>query len=86
MTFHTNCLLVQNHWVLGYKIDGFIKIYDEIKYVVLLSFTWFDKILHTYKWKKDITDSSIKHNFAKIRIDSYNSLPMEKILTLLLLC
>ena len=52
MTFHTNCLLVQNHWVLGYKIDGFIKIYDAIKYVVLLSFTWFDKILHTYKWKK----------------------------------
>ena len=23
-----------------------------------------------YKWKKDITDSSIKHNFVKIRIDS----------------
>ena len=27
-----------------YKIDGFIKIYDGIKYLVLLSCTWFDEI------------------------------------------
>ena len=30
--------------------------------------------------KIDITDS-INHNFGRIRIDSYNSLPIEKILT-----
>ena len=30
--------------------------------------------------KKMVTDS-INHNFARIRIDSYNSLPIEKILT-----
>ena len=30
--------------------------------------------------KKMVTDS-INHNFARIRIDSYNSLPTEKILT-----
>ena len=30
--------------------------------------------------KSGITDS-INHNFARIRIDSYNSLPIEKILT-----
>ena len=34
----------------------------------------------SYKWKSGITDS-INHNFGKIRIDSYNSLPIEKILT-----
>ena len=31
----------------------------------------------SYKWKNDITDSSI-YNFREIRIDSYNSLPAEK--------
>ena len=30
--------------------------------------------------KRGITDS-INHNFARIRIDPYNSLPIEKILT-----
>ena len=30
--------------------------------------------------KNGVTDS-INHNFARIRIDSYNSLPIEKILT-----
>ena len=34
----------------------------------------------SYKWKSGITDS-INHNFGKIRIDSYNSLSFETILT-----
>ena len=44
MTFHTNCLWVQNHCVLGSIKDGFTEIYDGNKYLQLLSFTWFDKI------------------------------------------
>ena len=43
-----------------------IKICDRIKYLIT------EKIV--------ITDSA-NHNFARIRIDSYNSLPIEKILT-----
>ena len=43
-----------------------IKICDRIKYIIT------EKI--------GITDSA-NHNFARIRIDSYNSLPIEKILT-----
>ena len=43
-----------------------IKICDRIKYLIT------EKI--------GITDSA-NHNFARIRIDSYNSLPIEKILT-----
>ena len=31
--------------------------------------------------KKNGIAGSINHNFARIRIDSYNSLPIEKILT-----
>ena len=43
-----------------------IKICDRIKYLIT------EKI--------GITDSA-NHNFARIRIDSYNSLPIEEILT-----
>ena len=50
------------------EIDGFIKIYDGIRYLELL------------REKGYITDS-INNNFAIIRINPYNSLPIEKILT-----
>ena len=42
---------------------------------------WFDRICDRIKYKmknKDITDS-VNHTFVRIRIDSYNSLPTEKI-------
>ena len=60
------------------KIDGFIRILDgEIKHLVLFDHELFDKICDRIT---DITDS-INHNFRKIRIYSYNSLPIEEILT-----
>ena len=40
----------------------------------------FDRIKYILSEKSGITDS-VNHNFGKIRIDSYNSLPIEKILT-----
>ena len=45
-----------------------------IKFVIRLN------ILYLTSEKSDITDSA-NHNFGEIRIDSYNSLPIEKILT-----
>ena len=64
------------------KIDGFIKIYDGIR--LILDRSWFHKICDSINYlvseKSDITDS-IYHNFARIRIDSYNSLPTKKPLT-----
>ena len=66
------------------KIDGFIKIYYGITYLVLFDCGWFDKICESIKYhisdKVCITDS-INHNFGRTRIDSYNSLPIEIILT-----
>ena len=63
------------------KIDGFIKIYDGIRYFVTLDHSWFDEICNSIKYliseKSGIT-YSINYNFARIRIDSYNSLPIEK--------
>ena len=66
------------------EIDGFIKIHDKIRYLVLFDYSHCDKICNKIKYlvsdKSGITDS-INHNFAKIRIDLCNSLPAENILT-----
>ena len=66
------------------NIDGFIKIYDGIRYLVLFAFekcnAIHDGINYLIREKGRIT-YSINHNFARIRIDSYNSLPIEKTLT-----
>ena len=63
------------------KIDGFIKIRNKIKYLILFN-EWCDKICDRIKYlineKSGIADN-INHKFTIIRIDSYNSLPIEKI-------
>ena len=66
------------------KIDGFIKIHDGIRYSVLFDRSWYGKIFYRNKYlirEKSGIAGSINHNFARIRIDSYNSLSNEKILT-----
>ena len=66
------------------KIDEFIKIYDGTRYLVLFSPERYDPIYDRIRYlvseKNDIT-YSISHNFATIRIDSYNSLLIKKTLT-----
>ena len=65
------------------KIDKCIEMYGGIRYLVLLSYLY-DEIYNSIKClirkKSGITDS-INYNFAIIRIDSNNSLPIEKKLT-----
>ena len=59
------------------KPDGFIRVYDWTRYLVLFGPEKYDVIYgksgHTYV---------ISHNYARIKIDSYDSLPLEKILAL----
>ena len=59
-------------------MDGFINIYDEIRYLVLFASERYNTIYNRIKYliseKSGITDS-INHNFARIRI---NSLPIKK--------
>ena len=67
------------------KIDELINIYDGIRYLVILNLSRFDEICDSIKYpiskKSDITNS-FNHNFARIRIyNSYNSLPIENVLT-----
>ena len=64
------------------KIGGFIRICGgEIRYFVLFDYGWFDNICDGVKYliseEIDITDI-VNHNIGKIRIDSYNYLPIEK--------
>ena len=67
------------------KLDGYIKIYNGIRYLVLFGSWWYDKSFDNIKYlmseKSGIADS-INRNFARIRIDSYNSLFIEKTLAL----
>ena len=67
-----------------HKINGFIKIYVGIRYLVLHDYkrysTIFDRIRYLISEKSGITNS-INCNFGRIRIDSHDSLPIEKTLT-----
>ena len=62
------------------------KIYNlqSNKNLLLFDYSYYDKICDKIKFliseKSGITDS-INHNLGRIRIDSYDSLPTEKILT-----
>ena len=57
------------------KIDGFIKINDGIRYLVLSGSKQFNAIHNRIRYlireKGGITDIII-HNFARVRIDLYN--------------
>ena len=60
------------------KINGFIKIYDGVRSSILFDYerynASYDRIKYLKSGKSGITDI-INHNFARIRTDSYNSLP-----------
>ena len=67
------------------EIDGFIMILDgKTTHLVLFDYGLFDKIYDKIKYliseKRGITDG-INDNFGTIKIDSYNSLPIQNIST-----
>ena len=63
-------------------MDRFIKIHNKIRHLVLFDWCYkiCERIIYLICEKSGITDI-INHNFAKIRIESYNSLAIEKILS-----
>ena len=67
------------------KIDGFIRIYDGTRYLTLFGSgkydAIYDKIRYLISLKSGIA-YIFSHYFAKIKVDSYDSLPIEKRLTL----
>ena len=67
------------------KIDGFIRIYDGTRYLALYGSEKYDAICNRIRYlisqKSGITYIFFRY-FAKIKVDSYDSLPIEKTLTL----
>ena len=67
------------------KIDGFNRIYDGTRYLTLLDPEKYDAIYNIIRYlislKRSIT-CVFSYYYAKIKVDSYDSLPIEKILTL----
>ena len=66
------------------EIDGFFKIYNGIRYLGLFGSTKCDAIYNKIRYLKGQKNGityTIDHFFARIKIDSYNTLPKEKTLT-----
>ena len=65
-------------------MDLIIDVDGKNKHLILFDYGLFDKIYDKIKYlisKKSSITNSINQNFGKIRIDSYHSLPIKKILT-----
>ena len=67
------------------KVDGFIRVYDGTTYLALFGPEKHDAIYNRIKYfisQKSVITYVFSHNYARIKIDSYNSLPLEKRLIL----
>ena len=63
------------------KIDEFINVHNRIRHLILFDQGQDDEICNNTKYpvsEKSSITVSINYNFARIKIDSYNSLPTEK--------
>ena len=67
------------------KVDGFIRVYDGTRYLVLFGPEKYDAIYSRIRYvisQKSVIIYVISLNFLRIKIDSYDSFPLEKTLTL----
>ena len=63
------------------KIDGFIRVYDGTRYLVLFGSEKNDYIYNMIRYLMSVKSGIayiISHNYAKIRVVSYDFLPLEK--------
>ena len=67
------------------KVEGFISVYDGTRYLVLFGPEEYDAISNRIRYlSSQISGITyvISYNYARIKIDLYDSLPLEKTLTL----
>ena len=67
------------------KRHGLIRIYDETRYLTLFASEKYDAISNRTRYLISLKSGMtyiFSHYFAKIKVDFYDSLPIEKILTL----
>ena len=63
------------------KEDGFIRVYDGTRYLVLFDPEKYDSIYNRVRYltsQKCCITYVISRNYARIKVDSYDSLPLEK--------
>ena len=66
-------------------VDGFIKVCDGIRYLVLFGSERYDAIYNRIRYlisQKSFIAYVFSHNYAKSKVNSFDSLPPEKTLTL----
>ena len=62
-------------------MDGFIRVYDGTRYLVLFRSEKYGSICNRIRYLISVKSGVtyiISYNYAKIRVDSYNPLPLEK--------
>ena len=68
------------------EVDGFIRVYDGTRYLVLFGSqnydAIYDKIRYLIRQKRAAASPSISHNCRRIKINVHDFLPPEKTLTL----
>ena len=67
------------------KIDRFIRIYDESRYLTLFGSEKYNAIYDRIRYLTSLKSSIpylFSYYFSKIKVDFYDSLPIEKMLTL----
>ena len=67
------------------KIDGFIRVYDERRYLVLFGLEKYETMSSRTRYlisQKSSITYVFSHYYVKIKVDSYDSLPIEKTQTL----
>ena len=67
------------------KIDEFSRVFNATKFLVLFGPKRYDAIYNKIRYLigvKSDTTYDLSHYYAKIKVDSYDSLPVEKTLTL----
>ena len=63
------------------KIDGFIRVYDGTRYLVLIGSEKYDSIYDRIRYLinvKSVITYIISHNYVTIKVNSYDSSPLEK--------
>ena len=68
-----------------FKIDVIIRIYDGTRYLTLFGSEKYESIYNRIRYlirQKSVITYIFPHYTAKVKVDSYDSLPIEKTLTL----
>ena len=64
-----------------YKKDGFFRVYAGSRYLVLSGAEKYDFIYNRIRYLTGIKNSIlyvVSHNYAKVKVDPYDSLPLKK--------